>query len=239
MIDWAYTRMNAIYPSVESFAQSCVFSIFGVMNITAGENEPPPIPYIDINEIKKYSDNWNLRELFSDPYRDDISLYLNEQSMGIIYFGLLRTYGFIHYYKCEEILISDAYASVFGKEEFENASTDNEIVRSIMNQSNYKLSEDFDSKIENMERGQDSAFTQFENILNILGTSNKTLEKQLHIRLFNELEKIFDDFRALSNEIDSYNASSTIGTIEFIDQFTKLNTTSVLCKNDERGYTQL
>jgi len=140
---------------------------------------------------------------------------------------------------------SPACVEIYGDSISSNNITNMELEQSIIEQKTfmkelmgkgknvekeYTLDENIND-LKNIENkyNEQSVFNQ---ILIILKDKNQNITDIINENFKSNIQKI----QTFANMIDSNNASSTIGTLEFIDQFSKLNTTSVLCKTDEMSY---
>jgi hypothetical protein len=202
------------------------------MNITPGQNEPPPIPYIDINEMKKYSNNWNVDYLIKTASQGNtfIITYANEYAMAVVIYGLERTKRLLNYYreKTKEILSSTIYETVFGKYTPQPDNTNKtDLIRMLRQQI---ITSDDVTKITEFKNKNNTQRCSYHNMIDIF--NNIHGEKKDYAN-YGSLKKIFSELKKLSDAIDNFNASSTIGTLEFVDQFAKLNSVAVLCKTDE------
>ena len=258
MINWVYERLNTHKgynkqsngetDPKRQFAKEIIFSIFAVMNITKDRNEPPPIPYVDINELKKYSDNFNPTYLI-----DNNTKYMNKYAIMMCVNALYITFMFLHYYNLTEILSSPAYKKIYG----ENSKPDkiDNLEQSIIDQKQYLKQIITDRKeiyanIDSIESADTYNFdwNNFKSDASIFKYTDGSIIHQLlnfkyedinNVMKYNDFEINIQTIQTFANMIDSNNASSTIGTLEFIDQFSKLNTTSVLCKTDETSVYEL
>ena len=70
-----YANLQEIYNlssetyTVEEFYKNILVGIFCVLNISTGANNPPPVPYVDINDLKKAYFNKQAREI-KTPFTD-------------------------------------------------------------------------------------------------------------------------------------------------------------------------
>jgi hypothetical protein len=139
-----------------------IISVFCVLNLSKTANNPPPIPYIDINnlwyEVNQKSDNG------SSLLQNDSRFY--KESIKLIY--LLSTYKD----KIKEFLASDIYITFI------------EIMDKIKNK----------------------------------------IEFDIGVALRNCI--------LFLQEIDIINSSSAVGTIQFVDNLSKFNTTTAICSKD-------
>ena len=231
MIDWVFNRQkdakNAV--DISDFSKKIIFGIFCVMNITPGQNEPPPIPYIDINEMKKYSNNWNVDYLIKTASESNqiIITYTNKYAMAVVIYGLERTKRLLNYYreKTKEILLSQIYENVFGKYEMVTDDTNKDKLNNILTRTQTDITEKDMTELKNNKTS--GSYVNMIDIFNNIESGNTNYAN------YGNLKTAFSNFKKLSDAIDNINASSTIGTLEFVDQFAKLNSVSVLCKTKE------
>ena len=139
-----------------------IMCVFCVINLSKNANNPPPIPYIDINNILYEINHDYKKDLFNVDSR------FFKESLSLI--DKLKTFED----KLDEILKSDVYIN------FE------ELIYNIRD--NESRFEDYDSD-------------------------------KLKIKIFLE-------------EIDKLNAASTIGTLQYVDNMSKFNTTELICSSD-------
>lgn len=233
MIDWVFNRQKDAKNTVDisDFSKKIIFGIFCVMNITPQQNEPPPIPYIDINEMKKYSNNWNVDYLIKTASESNqiIITYTNKYAMAVVIYGLERTKRLLNYYreKTKEILFSQIYENVFGKYEVVTDDTNKDKLNTILTQTN--ITEDDINVIQTDFKNN----TKSGSYVNMIDIFNNIQNGNTDYANYGNLKTAFSNFKKLSDAIDNINASSTIGTLEFVDQFAKLNSVSVLCKTKE------
>ena len=157
----------------EEFYKDIVISIFGVFNVSRLTDNPPPHPYIDINDLKQ--------------------IYYNK--------------GDIHERELLPLL--------------HNLKTIVEQDIDITNKTNTKLSEAVFS-------------TKIQTLYNIGIKYHK--EQQGRFFNINEIEQNASNdvkylLKQMIEEIDIHNASSTIGTLEFLDQVSKFASVHNLCSN--------
>ena len=156
--------------------------IFCVVNLEKSANNPPPIPYVDINELK-YQFKKDIKAKVEEGVYQ-IILCLNKVIENITKYGD----------KLSDLTMTQEYTEIVGL-----------IMTNTLN-----------NVLENED--QDSQLINFKNLVN-----------------------------EFINAVDNSNAASTLGTIEFVDQISKLNTVNTICKNDittevnidETSYTEL
>jgi hypothetical protein len=174
----SYTIFREIYNYLGKDAMSkLVISVFCVLNISRIANNPPPIPYIDINIMKK---------LYYNPPNNSYEQFMKE----IERFFEKENDKFINP-PLSNFDITDSNVEIFSIDAINNVKT---------------LFENNDFK---------DIIISLNNIKN----KNNNLDNYDRIRI----EKFF-------NLINNFNASSAIGTLEFLDQLAKFNTTNSICK---------
>lgn len=166
-----------------------VLSVFCVLNASRDANNPPPVPYIDLSELrKKYKDAYYLREkriTTNDKKYDDKITDLVKYALYMCYF-----------------------INVLSKD----------LNRDFILSNNY-----FDYTA-NLQRSQP--------------VTNMTITKYLQDVLIDfekfkqPYEDIYNAIDELINYIDNINQVSAIGTLEFVDRLSKLNTVDTLCRVD-------
>jgi hypothetical protein len=152
--------------TVEEFYKDILISIFCVFNISRQANNPPPVPYIDINDLKINTTLYEKTE--------------KETTKTLIINDLKRLY-----YKLNEHPLKDDATNYTDETTFQHNQ-----VSVILNSNEYT------AIYENNEN--------FEN--------------------FN-----IDIIKGFIRTIDNNNAVSAIGTLEFVDQIAKYNTTNTIC----------
>ena len=209
-----FLKQNREY-SVNDFYNDILISVFCVVNISPGANNPPPVPYIDINELKialkkfekEYTDNISIKDyVIPQPIKTELITQLNKT-----------------YYKIKGSNVVDDTS------EYTDEHTFNELqVSSIMQ-----------FKIDNTKNK-----TVFESIFNDVGDDltdylkNKSLISQIHENNKYTNQKIIEYIKKLIESIDNNNAISAIGTLEFLDQISKYHTTQTICfLEPEQGIT--
>ena len=158
-----------LYPTKESFYDDILIYVFCVFNISETANNPPPVPYLDINALKRIYYEY---ELYGGDLTDTFKIKFKKEYDNII----------------KKI-----------KNEFKNKL-------GYMIDENNKINNDLnESVIKNIsQKAQKVAFTE---------------DQKNKIKAFIEM-------------IDNSNAISAIGTLDYIDQISKFNTTNNICSAD-------
>jgi acid stress-induced BolA-like protein IbaG/YrbA len=156
--------------SIEKFYKEILISIFCVFNISRQANNPPPVPYIDINDLKI-----------------DVATYKpeEEKEQNIIE-HLKRLY--------------------------------------------YKLNNGKNFSNERLDYADETTFEQHQ--VSVILSSNPYNE------IYNKTDEMFEEFdietiKEFIETIDNNNAVSAIGTLEFVDQIAKYNTTKTICSSNK------
>ena len=68
--------------NTDLFYQKLVIGIFCVLNISKKANNPPPVPYVDINDLKRIVFNYNL---FTDKNKNELKLEFTRLARNLIY----------------------------------------------------------------------------------------------------------------------------------------------------------
>lgn len=140
-----------------------IIGVFCVVNLEKLANNPPPTPYIDINNLR-YQLNYMTKETFKDD-----SVFIKECSLLI---------------NKMETIYKDKISLLLTNDTFKNFKT-------MISSKLYKQKD-----------------------------INKTIQMII----------------LLLNEIDKMNASSTIGTLQFVDTLSKYNTVEIMCTNVDVSY---
>jgi hypothetical protein len=226
--------------TIKDFYKDILISVFCVVNISPGANNPPPVPYIDINELKialiqfekehknnkkiGYYNNRNDVDYTEDKYYkiSDITRKELADNLKKIYFKI-KGVKFIE--EIQTLIKNTAIETVsnsFQSKKEEDEHTFNELQTSTIIQVKY---DDHDSK----------------SVFQMLFEDTQLQDYDLHGRNFlyyinnNEVdnrtrnEKLIDYIKKLIETIDNNNAISAIGTLEFLDQISKYNTTQTIC----------
>lgn len=234
---------NKIYPnankdpqySIEDYIklfykelQICAFCVFNMSREKA--NNPPPVPYIDINAIKKYYYS------HTDIIYDDLTTYKFE------YPGI-ETNSYPIPYKPDPQYILNIRKSFYKEclnivhiiDNKYNNDGRKTMIGTIQQDKIYQRFKDFvNGKLRKFIEDITSDEFKIKSRTNIL--EKKTEENTVVIKISkSEYTSIFQDFIEM---IDNSNAISSIGTLEFMDQITKFNQTNVLCTLDNQDPTK-
>ena len=176
-----FTIFREIYDNLDKDKfLKIVISVFCVLNISRVANNPPPVPYIDINIMKK---------LYYNPPNNDYTEFIKEFKR---FFEKDTSEKFknppLSYFETD---FSDKNnENIFSKDAVNNVET-------------IKINDIFQNA--NIESGR----------ITTVNEDNKNI-----IEIFFEL-------------INKFNASSAIGTLDFLDQLAKFNTINSICKLDK------
>jgi hypothetical protein len=159
--------------SIEQFYKDILISIFCVFNISRQANNPPPVPYIDINDLKI-----------------DVATYPEE----------------------------------------ENAENKQNIINHLK-RLYYKLNNGKKLIHDLLEYADETTFEPHQVSVILSSTEYNEIYKD---------NKIFEGFdietiKKFIETIDNNNAVSAIGTLEFVDQIAKYNTTKTICSSNKIG----
>ena len=163
---------------VEQFYKDILISIFCVFNISRQANNPPPVPYIDINDLKI-----------------DVAIYKPKE------------------------------------EDEENKEKIIEHLKKLY----YKLNNGKKLSDDSVDYADKTTFEQHQ--VSVILSSKAY--NDIYIEDGNKkFFKIFDEFniktiKQFIETIDNNNAVSAIGTLEFVDQIAKYNTTNTICSSNK------
>ena len=178
-----YSIFREIYDNLgENNFSKIVISVFCVLNISRIANNPPPIPYIDINIMKK---------LYYNPPNNDYTGFINE---------------FKHFFE------KDTYGK-FKNPPLSYFETD--FSKENNNENNKIFSEEAVNNVKTLKENGEFI--------------NATIESSNIKTVDGENRNIIENF---FNLINKFNASSAIGTLDFLDQLAKFNTINSICKLD-------
>jgi hypothetical protein len=191
--------------------EDIIIAIFCVMNISHSASNPPPTPYININDLKRVC--VGLQSMGSQFLTDNItnfSTLLNaiiDFEDKVIYFGD-KTVG---------IKNSDSFKKLM------------DLKKSLLKNITFTYQDDNTTLpvwklITNQEEDLCRNALQIDSVKRVLSSTQGYL-------------------RNVIEDIDVFNASSTIGTLEFVDSLSKYYTTSLLCEyptnQTEDGYHEI
>ena len=158
--------------NIKQFYNEFIICLFCVFNISYEANNPPPVPYVNINELKRMFNN----------YKGSDETTMNE---------------LLNYIKIAYYMIKGDY---FDRKKME----------SLYNLQFTGSKSDYPTILENIQK------------IILKNTDYYTGVSQSN----NLFELVLKEFITM---IDNFNAASTIGTLEYIDSFSKLNTTNYIC----------
>jgi hypothetical protein len=244
---------NKLYPNANSSGkieeyiklfyreiQICAFCVFNMSRERA--NNPPPVPYIDINSIKTFY------YLHSDVIYDDATIYNFKhptvESQNEIQYPTKPDKKYVlnirntFYTECLKLIniIDNKYngyntITIDGKPELDNGRST--MISTIQKDAKYKSFKNFVNNqlkqfvAEINDPSRNTRKSIFE---------NKDVENTPVIDINkNAYDEIFTNFIEM---IDNTNAISSVGTLEFMDQITKFNQTNILCTLDNTDPTK-
>jgi len=233
IFDEIYNELKYKYDSTEQMYKDIIISIFCVFNISRAANNPPPIPYLDINNFKsKY-----YFEKFTDTNKyQSVKEFILEWKK--IYKQIVKKENYVEYFKNDKWnsgVIRD-YNTLKIEQMDGNGNLINKYVEGTLHEDIRLL--DVGSFLGKISIG--SKLNDFNNSIN-------TLETNLYGIINNKItdvnsKKYVVNFKALNKEliislidaINNNNAASAIGTIEFLDQISKFNLVKNMCNiNDD------
>jgi len=173
-----YSIFREIYDNLgkDNFLK-IVISVFCVLNISRVANNPPPIPYIDINILKKlyYNPPNNSYDKLSEEFKHFFEKDTNDKFKNPP----------LSYFETNFLNVNDQ--NIFSKDAVNNVKT--------------------------LFKNKD--FIDVQTSISYITENDKT-----------RIENFF-------NLINKFNASSAIGTLDFLDQLAKFNTINSICKLDK------
>jgi hypothetical protein len=162
-----------------------IISVFCVLNVSRNANNPPPVPYINLNELRqKYKEAYRLFVLGKSGKFKVVSSTSNSSN---------QSPDESLYIKCYDLLISSYKMSYFYR---------------LFSSDEYKY--DYEGKSTPIS-------TLLHSILIDDGIGTP----------YSDLMRIIENFITF---IDNNNQVSAIGTLEFVDRLSKLNTVDTLCR---------
>ena len=199
--------------NIKKFYRELQICAFCVVNITVDKtaSNPPPSPYIDINELKKLFLT-ERNTIFGNP--DDLVFKYDENTTQVLTYTKtkppyeeIRT-KFKH--ECEKLLdiIERKYSNGDRKT----------FITYIQQSDEFKAFKDFVKiRLEQVfEDTRTELYNQVKDVKNAIQMS--------------KLPNYLADLQRFLDYIDNINATSTIGTLEFMDKMVKYNQVNVVCK---------
>jgi hypothetical protein len=201
--DYIQTTKNPKQYTIEEFYKEILISVFCVFNISRSANNPPSIPYIDINELKinvmlykKNGDNDSKRKMLKE--------------LVLLYCKL----GNVH--------IDSTGNIVEGTTSFAKEFINNEIFKQYIN--------GFNANQTTEKKSSPEYITTFKNNqINSIITSREYKNIYKFLKEYNNDDITIDTIEEFIQIVDGNNAVSAIGTLEFTDQIAKYNTTQTIC----------
>ena len=171
--------------NIKDFYKKLQLCILCVANISVEANNPPPIPYIDINFLKTLTKYFNNVIFGSAGIKEDKDLYRILFTNECIRIACMVNNVYID----KKMFNSDAPFNKF-----------NELVKILKNKD-----------------------TRYTVLTDLLANESTT---------YNDIIKLLSEVIQL---IDNSNTTSTIGTLEFMDQSAKYNRTDIVCIEDVKN----
>jgi hypothetical protein len=191
--------------TINKFYSEILISVFCVFNVSRSANNPPSIPYIDINELKK-----------------NVIIYTNNKT-DIIKQNIIKELIFL-YCILGKITIDDNTFATYEKSFLNNFNNATAYIKYIQQFKDKNFTTFNNNQITNVIESD-----AYKYIYLFLKTNKDTKDtKDIHI----EDDQLFQ-IKNLINIVDANNAVSAIGTLEFTDQIAKYNTTQTICNVKE------
>jgi hypothetical protein len=196
--------------NIKDFYKDILISVFCVLNISEEANNPPPVPYMDINELKIALKTYEkAREDKVNRMYDKIPPEIKKELMN----SLKKTY-----YKIKgSKLLNDT--STYNDEHIFNELQTSSIMQIKFDNKNKQTV--FETIFNNAIDDFSTYFTNNDGLISVLieGNEYNNFITSILISYINKLVE----------SIDNNNAISAIGTLEFIDQISKYHTTQTIC----------
>jgi hypothetical protein len=233
IFDEIYNELKYKYNSTEQMYKDIIISIFCVFNISRAANNPPPIPYLDINNFKsKY-----YFEKFTDTNKyQSVKEFILEWKK--IYKQIVKKENYVEYFKNDKWnsgVIRD-YNTLKIEQMDGNGNLINKFVEGTLREDIRLL--DVGSFLGKISIG--SKLNDFNNSINTLETNlygiinNKRTDVDTKEYVINFKVRNKELIISLIDAINNNNAASAIGTIEFLDQISKFNLVKNMCNiNDD------
>jgi hypothetical protein len=219
----------------------CIFCVFNISK-TVSANNPPPIPYLDINKLKQLFYFQNVvdseRDEFVKEGQKIINMIIEKQN--------------IKPSKSDENE-SSSQSKKERLEELKNISEEklesDPKLKTELNALMAAPTKEFDPELHNFNdkvSGLKNIKTKINNIeINIFNTFNDLIKdldeakadiiKRLKTT-YSGVERLY--VKAFIDMIDKSNAASAIGTLEFLDQLAKYNKVETICTENENFLTE-
>ena len=231
-----FLRKDYINYTMKNFYDEILISVFCVFNISQDANNPPPVPYVDINgikigfkQLKEFKIIKKLQDLDEEWDTSTDNVYESKQEY---YKNILNRMIYQFAILIESCITN--FNTITGLPDFDpNTSNDNN-----------KVVYDDDDYINNALEFKFNTTTRAE-IVNHFDDMKVYLKKikifiehdtrynlTNHIALKTLIKSLINFDKYLEQLIEYYdnqNAISAIGTLEFLDQISKYNTTETIC----------
>jgi len=189
----------------EKMYEDLLITVFCVFNISKRANNPPPAPYVDVNELKRLSYNY---DIFGDS--DMKNKFIENADM------LIKT-------------LTEKYIDTLESGEKKNklaAIFDIQVPNDIF------VDLDKSSPLYNLTRGEGTkkSYEVFKYLLDQMkkASADNIVWKTILADNSGYKNYIIDFLQ----NIDNINAASAVGTLEFLDRMAKLNLVSTVCNDD-------
>ena len=165
--------------NINLFYQKLVIGIFCVLNISKKANNPPPVPYVDINDLKRIVFNYNL---FTDKNKNELKLEFTRLARNLIY------------------SIENKYIDTYKNG---NKIEKRNLLQEIKQSKEFNIKDKI--KINKLQEDNTlyteiNLYTFFKYILNILLPSDELIDKEEEIKL--KIDSLTGD---LETELQTYN----------------------------------
>jgi len=199
------TKINTKQYTIEEFYKEILISVFCVFNISRSANNPPSIPYIDINELK-------INVMLYKKNGDDASKDKMLKELVLLYCKL----GIVELNESDNI-VQDTIS--FAKEFIDHSVFKDDIASFNDNQQTEKKSSpEYITTFKNNQINTIITSAEYKNIYKFLKEYNN-----------NDITETIETIEEFIQIVDGNNAVSAIGTLEFTDQIAKYNTTQTIC----------
>jgi hypothetical protein len=186
------------YTSVQDLYKVIIVGVFCVFNISRKANNPPPTPYMDINDLKRRFSSGIL----------DADAYEEFQRLGI---------------KIIEMIENTRDATTVDNPTWFGDKVAN--LKSISSKAGLGKNSTLPALYNANADVPKTIFAEFKYILNSLLSKLKT--NYTRVNMYKER---IEDF---INMVDNSNATSAIGTLDFLDKISKYNTVNMTCNTDD------
>jgi len=227
----ATETINPTRKTKKEFYDELMVNIFCVFNITKSANNPPVVPYIDNNSLKRNFANKLYEKTTKYPsYKNKLILDLMNILVNIAKYP--KKLSELHNSKSIQTLVDE----FLGDLPQTDSNNDNNNNNKIYTKLKFPFNKHDTDSSETSEKASDLTKFQYnliEKLLSDLKPSKKSGDKNLIFPVVIEKFKKFhinkDKIHEMIRLIDKTNAASVIGTLEFVDIMTKFGTTDNIC----------